>query len=224
MLLLLQTYPGGNETLQRHWKYVPNSGTTDVWLITTEGGHCWVPAGFVSFVCGKDSYIDASHLPERLLNTLEIGLASDHEHLLVAEYDCLFFNHIRYQAMEHAVASHRAGSSTWGSKANSFYHNPWLFHREFAERFIEEGRKVISEGICTRGRGQPSTPESSPDVFFGLVCERLNQTVQDNLWSEFSQNSFDIPGTLMQAREAYRSGIDVIHGVKSKSEMEFILS
>jgi hypothetical protein len=223
MLLLCQTYPGGNDTLKRHWKYFWNSGALETWVITTNDGDCWVPDGITTFKCGKDCYIDGSHLPTRLLDTLEIGLASDYDHILVAEYDVLFFHSIRYQAMEHAVASHRAGSATWGSKARSFYHNPWLFHREFAERFIEEGRKVISEGICTRNPGEPSTPESSPDVFFGLVCERLNQTVQDNLWSQFSQNSFDIPGALVQAREAYRNGIDVIHGVKTKAELDFIL-
>lgn len=224
MLLLVQTYPGANDALARHLPFFANSGATETWYITTEDGHCVIPENHISFRIGKDCYIDGSHLPNRLIDTVEVGLASKHDHILVAEYDVLFFKPIRYKEMEHAVASHLAGGPTWGSLAQSYYHNPYLLHREFAEKFIDEARKAIEEGVCYRNPGQASSPESSPDVFFAYVCERLGQKVQADLWVEFSRNSYDLPGDIELAREAYRNGIDVIHGVKTQKELDFILS
>jgi len=224
MILLIHTYPGGSDALLRHWPYFQNSGAKEIWIITTEDGKCVVPDNTITFRIGPDKYIDGSNLPTRLIDTLEVGLASNHDHLLVAEYDVLFFHPIRYKEMEHAVAAPLSGGPTWGSKAQSFSHCPWLFHREFAERFIAEGRRVIEEGICTRERGQASSPESSPDVFFGLVCQRLNQPIQHDLWREYSRNDLTLQGHLEEAREAYRNGVDVLHGIKRAEELAFILS
>jgi hypothetical protein len=224
MLALIQTYPNGSQALLRHWEFFKRSGAEEIWVIVTEDGICEVPEGVVTFKVGRDSYINGHVLPERLINTLEVGLASDHNFIMCCEYDVIFQNAIRYKEMTEDAASCRAGSQTWWSKAKSFYHNPWLFQREFASKFVEEGRKVIAEGCCTRNPGEASTPESSPDVFFGYVCERLNQTVQTDLWTEFSQNSFDIPGTLELAREAYLHGVDVIHGIKTERELHYVLT
>lgn len=224
MILLVQTYPGGNQTLQRNWPFFLDCGADRIWVIKTVEGDCWCPPDTLSVTIGTNKYIDGSHLPQRLVDTVEFGLhASDDSHILVAEYDTLILSPIRYKAMEHAVASHRAGSATWGSKVNSFYHNPWLFKREFAKRFVDEGRVVIAEGIPDRQRGQPPPPEASPDVFFALVCERLGQPVQIDLWSEYSRNGYDLPGHLEEAREARLNGIGVIHGLKSRVEYEVVM-
>lgn len=224
MILLIHSYPKGSETLKRHWPYFMNSGADEIWVIGTTEGECWAPEGIPLVRVGEDRYIDGPHLPNRLIDTLEWGACTEHEHILIAEYDVLFLSPIKVKMMEHAVAAHRAGSQTWGSTAKSFYHPPWLFKREFAKRFIEEGRKVIAEGIPDRKRGQPPPPEASPDVFFGLVVERLGQPVQIDLWTEYSRNGFDVPGHLGEAREARRNGVVVIHGIKSKMEMDFIFS
>lgn len=226
MLLMIQTYPGGNETFERNWPFFLRSGAHEIWAITTEGGGCWVPEDVPEVRIGKNCYINGSHLPTRLVDTLEVALSNktSFDHILVAEYDTLILSPIRYRAMEHAVASHRAGSSTWGSKVNSFYHNPWLFKREAAKRFVDEGRTVIAEGIPDRQRGQPPPPEASPDVFFGFVMERMKQPVQIDLWSQYSRNSLDIPGHLEEARQARKNGVDVIHGAKTKIEHDYIFS
>lgn len=223
MLLLIQTYPGGNETFERNWPFFLRSGAHEIWAITTEGGGCWVPEDVPEVRIGANKYIDGSHLPSRLVDTVEVALANktSFDHILIAEYDTLILSPIRYRAMEHAVASHRAGSKTWGSLSNSYYHNPWLFKREAARKFIEVGKESL--GVCTRERGQPSTPESSPDVFFGYVCEKANLPVQSDLWTQYSQNSFDIPGTLEEARKARLNGVGVIHGIKSRVEYEAVM-
>ncbi len=115
--------------------------------------------------------------------------------------------------MEHAIAAHCAGHHT---NTRAYWHNPWVFMREAAMKFLAEGRKRVSEGIGW------NTVESSPDVFVGIVCERLGQPIQGNLWKEFSRNSLDCAGDLDRAREAKRSGIDVIHGIKTTDELRYI--
>lgn len=226
MLLLIHAYPKASDTLRRHWPHFLRSGADEIWVIDTENGGCWLPDNVPSVRLGKDCYIDGSHLPQRLIDTLEVGLANKtrFHHIMVAEYDVLFLCPIRYRMMEHAVASHRAGSKTWGSLANSYYHNPWVFKREAAQHFIEVGKEAIAEGVCYRNRGEASSAESSPDVFFGYVCERMGQTVQNNLWTEFSRNSFDIPGDLELAREARKNGVEVIHGLKTQKEYDYVMS
>jgi hypothetical protein len=52
----------------------------------------------------------------------------------------------------------------------------------------------------------------------------MRQDIQTNLWTEFTRNSLDCAGDLDRARFAYHSGVDVIHGVKQESELEYILN
>jgi hypothetical protein len=148
-------------------------------------------------------------------------LATDHNWFLIAEYDVLFFRPIRLDKTKKPVASHLAGIkiSKAHERALNFYHNPWLMNRQFARDFVLQGRATVNSGVCTW-----NSAESSPDVFFGLVCQQLEQEVQDYLWTQFSRNSFDIPGDLEKARKAFREGIDIIHGVKTEAELAFILS
>lgn len=222
MLLLIQTYTQARDTLLRHWEFFKGSGANEIHVITTEDDTQDYPATTIHL--GKNSYIDGSHLPTRLVETVQWGLNSAHDHILVAEYDVLFLCPIRYKAMEHGVASHRAGSKTWNSLANSFYHPPWLFKREVAEKFVEVGKQVIAKGVCTRNRGEPSTPESSPDVFFGYVTEIMEQPVQEDLWTEYSQHTIgEFKGQLEQAREARKNGVTCIHGVKTKEAFNYIM-
>jgi hypothetical protein len=126
--------------------------------------------------------------------------------------------------MEHAVAAHYAGGKTWGSKANGFYHGPWLFHREAAQRFVEFGQAAIDSEVCDRVRQQPDPPEASPDVFFGYVVERYEIPVQGRLWKEYSRNDLTLDGHLEEARFARIGGFDVLHGCKTQKELEFIIS
>ena len=225
MILLVQSYPGANEAFERHYSYYLKSGADRIVGIGTTDGGCKFPEGCESTIIGKNSYINGSVLPQRLIDTLKYGVTQNDPVICVCEYDTLFFRHLPIERMEHAVAAHYTGGQTWGSKARSFYHGPWVFHREAARRFVECGQDEIDKGICgPLNQPHPHPPECSTDVFFGYVTERHNFTVQDGLWKEFTRNSFDLPGSLEAAREAYRAGVDVIHGCKTKAELDFILS
>lgn len=201
----------------RHWPYFQKSGADELMVIGTTDGYLHVPKGASSMRIGKDCYLDGDHLPLRLVNTFDVLLDTEHNVLAVTEYDCVYFKPVDVSKMTEGAAAHMAGRKPWGAIGDKFYHPSWYLTRATAEKFVEEGRKVIDEGICKYG-----SPESSPDVFFGLVLERLQIPVQENLWVEFSRNSFDIPGDLELARLAYRSGFDVIHGCKTEDELTYI--
>lgn len=214
--LAILTCNRGNDALKRHWPYFLRQEADYNYVITTENTHCEVPEGGHEIKVGVDNYINGSHLPLRLINTLKHLLGTHSEIIIVTEYDTVIFNRIKVENIRKDAAGHLAGNY---AQDYGFYHNPWVFTRGSARRFADEGVKAVNEGICAEGRY-----ESSPDVFFGIVCYRAGLQVHTDLWKEFSRNSLDRHGDKDLAKRAYRSGVDVIHGIKTKDELDFITS
>lgn len=227
LVLCIHSFPSGNAALERHWPYFMHAGADLVVGVATIEGACHFPMGADEVVkIGCNSYINGPHLPRRLIDTLSYVLENiECNFIMVAEYDTVFFHPIELENMEKELAGHLAGGKTWDSKANAFYHNPWLFSRKAAEQFAVKGLEAICEGVC--GQLSPvayGTPEASPDVFFGYVAEQLGLEVQTDLWTEFSRNDLYERSNLELARERYKEGIDVIHGIKTQQELEYILN
>lgn len=216
-IMAIHVYPKGLDAMFRHWPYFEKSGADELMVIGTTDGYLHVPKGASHMRIGRDSYLDGDHLPLRLVNTFDVLLDTEHDVLAVCEYDTVFFKPIRFDQMTEGAAAHMAGRKPWGAIGDKYYHGPWVMTLATTEKFVAEGRRVIEEGICKYG-----SPESSPDVFFGLVLERLQIPVQENLWVEFSRNSLDVQGDLERARLAYRSGFAVCHGIKHQQELEYI--
>ncbi len=225
VLLAIMSYPGGNATVHRHFPFFKRQGADWIYGIGTTDGGCEWPNGISGEIdVGGDRYIDGPHLPTRLLDTIETLLLRPWRHLCLAEYDTLFLKPIPVESVK-TVAGHFAGGPTWGSKAKCFVHNPWCFARDSAIRFLGAGRGAIAGGMCPdRLPHGASTPECSPDVFLAAVCEANAIPMQFDLWSEYSRNSLDVPGHLEEARQACRDGVQVIHGVKTNEQLEYILS
>jgi hypothetical protein len=227
MLLLVQTYTAAKETLIRHWPYFLKSGADEIWIVTTTDDNdlSWYPKDVTIVKIGNNSYINGGHLPQRLIDTLKTGLGNKtkFQHICICEYDTVFFHPLPIQRMEHAVAGYYAGGQTWNSKASAFYHNPWVFFREAAIKFVEKGQEAINEGVCGYQTNSAfATPEGSPDVFVGYACEHYDIPIQGNVWTEYSRNDLKGNGYLEEARQAYLGGYDVIHGIKTKEELEYI--
>jgi hypothetical protein len=218
VLLSIMSYPGANDTVKRHWKYWRIQQADWLYGIGTTGGGCsWPETISGTREIGANKYILADHLPRRICDTIQSMLDLPWTILVLIEYDCLILKRIPVEQMEHGIAAHLAGHRTWNSKAQRFYHNPWIFMREAAIKFVEAGRKIIEEGVCAE-----NTPESSPDVFFALVCERNEWPVQTDLWKEYSRNSLDNPVHLEEARQAVQNGVDVVHGIKTQQQLEYV--
>ena len=213
----------GNGALLRHCPFFQRQRADSTYIITTENTHCDVPEGATAMPVGVDSYINGSHLPKRMLNTMQLLLEKEWDTLMLAEYDTVIFNRIQTENMTGDVAGHLGGGPTWGSKATRFYHNPWVFSRASASQFIETGTTAIEQGVCGQMTHDAyGLPESSPDVFFGYVCEQLGFNIQTDLWKEFSRNSFDHREDLELAKNFYQLGVDAIHGIKTAEELAYI--
>ena len=224
VMLAVMAYPGANATVARHWPYFENQKADWVYGIGTTDGKCEWPEGVSSIDIGSDRYIDGSHLPRRVLDTIETMLIMPWRVLMLVEYDTVIFKPLPAENVKTAAA-HFAGGQVWSSKARWFAHNPWVFERESATIFLKWGRQAIADGLIPeRTAHNPSVPEASPDVFFGLICEMAHIPVEFHLWDEYSRNSFDIPGHLEEAREAYRNGVHCIHGIKTREQLEFIVT
>ena len=226
LLLAVQSYPGANSIVSRHWPYYLKSGATAIHGIGTTDGGCVWPDGVPNVNIGENRYMDGKHLPIRLLDTVEYCLGTPSSHFAIIEYDSVFFTKIPEWT---GIAAHLAGGQTWGSKASTFIHNPWFLDRPTAETVLSKGRELVglhwetthTWKIGDNGWGYGTT-ESSPDVFLAWVCQEANIPVKYDLMTEFSRNSFDREGDLDKARQAYQDGIDIIHGIKTEAELKYI--
>lgn len=214
VFLAVFTCEKGSEALKRHWPYFERQKADLLYCISTTDKYCVLPDVVIpSIAVGKDDYINGPHLPMRLVDAIRECLKLKWDILMLCEYDTVMFNRIPVEQMSQPMAAHLAGHLP----EYHFYHNPWCFTREAAESFSKEGLAVVMSGICSYG-----SKESSPDVFFGLVCKRMGMEIQHDLWREFSRNRMDNPGDLDLARACYRDGFSVIHGVKTAEELEYI--
>lgn len=221
LLLCIHSYPGANEILARHWPHFLTAEADEIVGIGTTDHGCRFPDGIRSVEIGENKYMDGKHLPQRLLDTIKFCLTTQHQWFCIAEYDVLFFKPVP-KVMNNEdcpVAGHLAGGRVFGSQPAFFLHNPWFLTRESASRILSAGRGLIQTPYVAYG-----TPESSPDVFFAWCCEQADLPVHFNLMTEFSRNSLDCAGDLEAARAARRAGVDIIHGVKTLEEYNYILN
>jgi hypothetical protein len=214
LLLCVQSWSGATELCARHWPYFQNAGASKIIGIGTDNGLTRFPDGVEVMKIGDDRYLHGNNVCRRLLHTILYCLDQpDYDHFCIAEYDSIFFHAIPEFT---GIGAHYAGGKVWGSQANAFYHNPWMFDRESGMKLQREMAAILSEGHCGYG-----TPESSPDVFFGWACERSGLTVNQVL-QEYSRNSLDTQEYLDEARNSVQEGVHVVHGIKTEYQLNYI--
>ncbi len=218
VLLGIQTCSSCSPAFIRHWPYFQRQQADYYIAIVTEDKPCQVPPGVPKIEVGVDKYLDGAHLPNRLINSISKLLHCSWDILILCEYDVLIVNRIQTENMTESVAAHLAGGRTWGSIAEKFYHNPFVMTREAAMKVELYGRHLLSFPEFF----PVGSPESSPDLFFAWLMQRHSFAVQTDLWREYSRNSLDVLGHLDEARQAYRDGYDILHGIKTKEELDFI--
>lgn len=205
-LLCIHSYPGANETLLRHWPHFCEFGADRIVGIGTVGGGTQFPCESVEI--GENRYMKMKgkddNLCRRLLNTVKWCLSQPEERFAILEYDTLV---LRKMPHWQGVNAHLTGGKVNGSKATQFFHNPWLFDRDSGESLVRAMEAAIGDSA--------EYPNNSPDLFFGLACERAGIKVGCN-FKLFTRNTLD--HDLDLACEAARLGAHVIHGVKSETQ------
>lgn len=211
LLLAVQAYPGCSHRLEAHWPFYEKAGADQIIGIGTEGGLCKWPVGVESVKIGHDEYINAGHLPKRLIDTMRFMLCLDFDRFMIAEWDVLFFKAVpEFNGM---VGFH-AGNQLPGMRAEKFYHWPIGFDVETGTKFLTKADELLP---------LVSGHECSPDVFFGWVCQEANIPVSQP-WIGFTRNTIESPQDAELARQARLSGAMAIHGVKSRVTLDFVCS
>lgn len=203
-LLCVHSYPGANETFERHFPWYNKSGATRIVGVGTTDGKCKFPCDWI--ILGENSYMKLKghddHLCRRLIDTLKWCLTQPEERFIIAEYDTIFLKKIpKFKG----VCAVKTGGKVNGSIADSFYHNPWLVDRETAPELI----RAMEEVLPLSGE----YPNNSPDIFFGLAVERAQIKVTAP-FKLFTRNTIDSLEAIDEACEAALE-VHAIHGVKT---------
>lgn len=214
LLLAIHSYPGANETFARHWPSYVKSGATRIVGIGTTDHKCEFPCESVEI--GRNAYMKMkgkdTHLCQRLIDTVKWCLSQPEDRFIISEYDTIF---LRKMPPCRGINAHKTGGQVNGSLTHSFSHNPWIFDRESGPILLQSLNAVLDESS--------EYPNNSPDLFFGLACERAGIT-PGCPWKMFTRNSLDEPESLDLAVQAALDGAHVIHGVKRDFEYETIMS
>lgn len=206
-VLLIHTYAGANEAMARHWEFFKRAGADQIVAVVPVDGGCRFPEHTPCLYSGDGKYMDGPNLCHRLVDTLRYIERAHFDKGIIVEYDTLVLKDLTNFS---GLRCNLTGGQTWGSKATFFSHNPWCVEARLASEMAVEGLKIINEGICAYG-----TPESSPDVFLGLICDRLG-IKPDHSLKLFTRNTIINPEDVGGARVAFLDGYDAIHGVKSE--------
>lgn len=210
LLLAIHSYPLANAGVARHFPYYEKSGAQKILGIGTTDNGCTWPEGVEHVEIGRNDYINADHLPRRLMSTIRLMLLTPFDRFCIIEWDCLFFHPLPWFE---GMAAFHAGNSLPGMKAKKFFHCPWAFDYETGHRWLKKADELIAH---VEGH------EASPDVFLGWVAEEAGIEITQP-WEGFSRNSVDNPADVELAREAYRNGAVAIHGIKTPENLRRIL-
>jgi len=203
--LIVQTFPGANEVLKRHWGQFLKAGADEIIVATTTDGQCWAPEGATVEMIGANIYIQSYHLPLRLLRCLQRLRDTKCDWFCVAEYDVLFFKNIPRDLPE-GVTAHYAGGKPAGCHCNSFWHGPWIMDRETADTVVQVGYELIAA----------KTVDASPDCFLGQIIDKTGIPVHSDILKSYSRNTIHGEKWTGEARAAVDNGSVCVHGCKTQ--------
>lgn len=212
--LLIQSFPGANATVARHWPFYKLSGL-DLFGVGREGNGCVWPEGVKAVKnIGVDSYINGNNLPSRLVECFRWFYADaiflEYTHCMVIEYDGIF---CVPPPAPPEVAGHLAGYLMPPMKSLKFFHCPWWLSREAAIKFVAKGDELIAAGDYEHG---------NPDFFFGYVWQVLDIPVLP-LVGTYSRNTIDGASSLQECRDLFHTkSMWFFHGVKTEMQLNAI--
>lgn len=213
-LLIIHSYAGGHAQLNWTWPHYLTSGWDILGVTPTDASHPW-PRGVRSVSLTENGYIGTSTtLVRRLVATFEYVLRPEfdaYSDFCIIEYDGFFLQ----KPPQHPGGFHTslAGGCIAGFQATRFFHTPWWPDRAAARIIVDAGNKLIAAGELERG---------SPDLFLGLIVDRTGLPwTQTHTWSV---NGGDFTRRRAAAIRPIKDGIWYLHGIRTKSELEWCLA
>jgi len=224
MLLILLSYAKANEMVARHWPWYLQADA-DIMGVGRQDSDTQFPEARLVWTVdiGKDEYVNGANLPDLHVRALSCGLSltyrdpdmedeQPYTHFCLTEPDALFFKPPPLHR-DGLMATYSGGNSP-GFLGTAFFHGPWYFDRDTADKAVEFGRRMIDRGLIERG---------FPDRFWGLFCDLYGVKFTPFGKGTYSRNRLDRPEYIKEARQAIKDGIFYLHGVKTKEEMDAVL-
>jgi len=172
-LLCIQTYPGGHETVSKHWKYYERSGADIAVVDTLDSKMNWASK---SFRVGMDTPRgpSVSHL-ERLINTFKeaLRLYPQYYDYCVIQDDSIFMGELPPHPGGFAVQNcGNCKVARWKdySADHDWFHCPWWANKTTAETIVECGTLELLQG---------NVANQSPDVWVGMVAAKYKIPVSN---------------------------------------------
>lgn len=210
--LVVHSCRAADATFQRHMPFYTKTGF-EVFGVGRTDVPASFPPGVRHFDIGLDQRQHPSNLCRRFVDTFKFCLESEmfalYSDFCLIEYDTLFFKELpRHPGGLIATLS---GYSVPGALATKFYHCPWWPDRKTAEIIVDEGQKLLDQGIFELG---------SPDFFIGLICDR--RALSPITIPFYSRNTIEPGWQMEEARQAYLNGVYGAHGIKHANQIEEI--
>lgn len=214
---VIQSFPGGNRDLQFLWPYTKRHAGFDAALVTGPRG-TWFPADsrVTFFETSRDAYVEGDNLPRKLVDSVEcaLNIFQQATRVSVEEYDCFHCRDFPREIPSDRMCGIRVGGQIACCESHFFMHWPVSAMRPVWERWLSAAKQLLVEGRYELG---------TPDAFLALACEVAGIEPCFDAWHGFSKNT--IHGTnpnnpkqgdfLPEARQSYRDGCCVFHGVKT---------
>lgn len=216
----IHSYPGAAQTLRMLWSGFKKLGLPIIGVDCDGEPTSW-PEPVETIVAGRNAYFteDYCNLPSRLVLTMKHFLTTDYQRAVVMEYDTLITAPLPdWPLHPYRMIATYAGGKLPNSDASCFFHTPWVCDRSTAGVIVGVGTQIMTEGLCSQ------YPHGSPDVFLGLIMDRVNARWEDIGPVTFSRNTIHSPEDIAAARVAREKGATFFHGVKHREVMEAILA
>lgn len=212
LLLAVHGYNGTHEAAERHYPYWLKAGADKLIGIGTTDGTRW-PDGMEHVSIGRNSYIDGTHLPQRLIDTMRFMLLLPYDRYVLIEWDVLFFQPmVEFTGVVGFLAGNRIGDM----ECEHFYHVPWGWDYESGQALVKKGQELIDSN-------QVSGHQCSPDIFFSWVAQEAGIPVTTP-WIGFTRNTIETAQDAEDARNARLAGAMAIHGCKTRATLDYIMA
>lgn len=165
-LILVQTYPGGHQTILDHWHFYERAGVDIAIVDTFDSNRNW---GGRSFRCGNDTHRAPSELHlKRMIGTFKeaLRLYPEYNDYCLIQDDSVFMGRLPGYpggfAAQYCGNCLEAGWKDYKADHN-WYHCPWWGDKETLESVVECGTLELLQGNFTN---------KSPDIWIGMVLAK----------------------------------------------------
>jgi hypothetical protein len=204
-LLVVFTYEGQNEMLDRHWKGYEKHFGEHILLSFPTDAPC--PRGGV---CFNKSQHYGKELMERIYKTLRLVTMMPYDMIYCIEGDSIILS------KPPEILSSGLHCFLWNNtenrfKAKHYPHWPWAANKPTLSAIVQLMRFRLEE------------EEGFPDRQMGLICEDNEIPMIHRSDICYSRNRLDRPEYIEEAREAIKNGAMFIHGIKTKEEFDAVI-